>query len=210
MLLAFVLLALAAGHPDVVLVAQALAGKAAAGRLLTARLLPVIHARCRVFLARRASGRLGAKDADDLAQEVWLALLANDGHALRAYDPERGMSLEGYVGLLSRRQLWRNVDALQAQKRGPGAELHDAEAAGRVAAVGDPEAHVLGQELAAALHGHLEAELPTRGRLVLAALYEDGHDAEQVAGLLGVSRQVIYNWQQRIRALARRFLAEHA
>ncbi|MGV3621265.1 MAG: helix-turn-helix domain-containing protein [Archangium sp.] len=40
---------------------------------------------------------------------------------------------------------------------------------------------------------------------MLKCLYSDGLDADETARVLGVNRQVVYNWQHRIRSLAREF-----
>lgn len=205
---ALLVLAAALAHPDLKLVKGALAGRRAALRMLVRRLLPVVHARARVFLSRRPDRRIAGKDADDLTQEVWLSLLDDDGRLLRAWDPDRGMALEGYVGLLTRRQLWRNIEASSAQKRGGGVAPVALESAPEPVAPDDPERATMSAQLLARLRAHLFEQLPARGQLVYAALYEDGRDVSQTAEVLGVNRQVVYNWQHRIRKLARGFFAE--
>jgi len=41
---------------------------------------------------------------------------------------------------------------------------------------------------------------------VLALLYVDGLDVDQTAAALGVNKQVVYNWQFKIRQLAQAYL----
>jgi hypothetical protein len=43
-------------------------------------------------------------DIQDAAQEVWLALFADHGRALRAWRPEAGMSFDNYVGMIAERR----------------------------------------------------------------------------------------------------------
>lgn len=201
------LLALSYGSPaDEVLVRQALDGHRNAMRLLVRRLVPVIRARVSAYLGRRG-GRLGARDVDDVTQDIWLKLIEGDGHLLRAYDAERGKSLEGYVGLVCRRELWRSARALATGRRGGGQADAPIEAAATVA-LGDPdpEAQMVGRDLLDGLQRHLHAELPERGRLVLAAIYEDQMEPADAAEMMGVNTQVVYNWMHKIRALTRDFL----
>lgn len=191
---------------DEALVRQALGGHRGALRLLVRRLVPVIRARVAAYLGRRG-GRLGARDVDDVTQDIWLKLLEGDGHLLRAYDAERGKSLEGYVGLVCRRELWRRARALGAERRGGGQDDAPLEAA-TAAAHGDPdpEAQLVGRDLLDGLQRHLRESLPERGRLVLALVYEDQTSPQDAAEVMGVNTQVVYNWMHRIRALTREFL----
>lgn len=190
------------------LVRRAARGQPQAVRLLVRLLLPVIHARVRRFLACRAGRRLGALDADDLAQEIWCKLLEGDARLLLAWDPERSRTPQGYVGLLSQRELFNRLQLENAQKRGGGERpvpLDDA--APQAAPDPDPEEGAASRELLADMSVHLAAVLPEKGLAVLRALYEEGHDPPEAAAALGVSLQVVYNWQHRIRAEARAFLA---
>lgn len=193
---------------DEVLVRRALDGHKGAMRMLVRRLVPVIRSRVSVYLNRRG-GRLGHQDVDDLTQEIWLTLMERDGHLLRTYDAERGKSLEGYVGLTCRRELWRRNRALNAERRGGGQDDAPLEAAARTAGDSpDPEALAMGRDLLDSLQGHLEANLAERGRLVLAAIYEDHRSPAETAELMGVRQQVVYNWMHKIRTLTREHLGE--
>ena len=74
-----------------------------------ALLTPVIQARvARTLLAHRsrlAGGRDVRQEVEDLSQDVFLALFDRDGHVLRSWEPERGLSLENFVGLVAERQV---------------------------------------------------------------------------------------------------------
>lgn len=189
------------------LIRLALKGQSTAVRLMTRRLLPVIHARVGAYFSRRAGRRVAAHDAEDLAQEIWTELLRDDGRLLRAYDPQRGKTLEGYVGLLCRRELWRREQEAGRLKRGSGAPADDLDDVPVPDGLPGPERDVLGRDLAATLRAHLHAVLPPRGRAVLAFVFEDELDPKEAASALGVELQVVYNWQHRIRQESRAFLA---
>lgn len=206
-----VAVAAAAQHGDAEaarLVERAFAGRRDALRALTLRLLPVVQARVGVFFARRRGRPVGAADAADLVQDVWLALVAEQGRLLRAYDPSRGMSLEGYVGLLCRRELWKATQRQASEKRGGGSADADLDAVRPPADdAPTPEQQAVQRDLVDALWRHLDGELPARGRLVLRYLYADGLPAGEAAELMRVNTQVVYNWQHKIRTLARAWMA---
>ncbi len=204
-LAAFAVVDPAAAREAATLVALALSGRGAAARVLTRRLLPVIRGRVAAHFARRAGQRIGAHDADDMVQDIWATLLQDGGRLLRAYDPTRGMTLEGYVGLLCRRELWRRGEQAARLKRGGGQvfeTLDDPLPDGGAL----PEEEAVGRDLLAGLLAHLRATLPVRGRAVLAYVYEDARDPQEAAEALGVNLQVVYNWQHRIRQESRAFL----
>ncbi len=195
---------------DETLVGRALGGHRGAMRMLVRRLVPVIRSRVSGYLTRRG-GRLGARDIDDMTQDIWLKLLEDDGRLLRAYDAERGKSLEGYVGLTCRRELWRRARALGAERRGGGQADAPLEAAASAANEGpDPEAVAVGRDLLDGLHGHLHAALSERGRLVFALVYEDQMGPAEAAEAMGVKTQVVYNWMHKIRGLTRDYLGDDA
>ena len=92
---------------DARLLARALGGDAVAVRELLDRLLPVVQTRVGLALMRRqgqARGRNVRAEVEDLSQEVFLALFERDGRVLRGWQPERGLSLKGFVGLVAERE----------------------------------------------------------------------------------------------------------
>ena len=79
-----------------------------------------------------------------------------------------------------------------------------------IEAVGNPEAQAIAQDLALRLGAHLKASLPARGQLVYRYVWEDGRSPTEIATLMNVERQVVYNWQHRVRDLVRAFLEANA
>lgn len=191
-------------HADGALVTRALEGERAAAEALVRRLMPVVQARVR--RARRRAGAVGGRDAEDLCQEVWAALLAEGGRRLLAFDPAKGATLEGFVGVLAEREVVSLARHGAAKKRGGhlfAVEVDD----GVATEAPSPEQVVESKDLAARLGAHLDEALPERGQLVLRYAFADGRPAPEVADILGVKVQVVYNWQHKIRGLARRFLS---
>ncbi|MCA9538817.1 MAG: sigma-70 family RNA polymerase sigma factor [Myxococcales bacterium] len=200
--------AAAAALSETRLIERALGGDRAAGLRLMERLIPVIRARCMTYLHQRVAGLVGGADADDLAQEIWLTLFKDDGRILRAYDPRRGSSIEGYVGLVARREIWRLKRAAERVRRGGDQRTLPIDDARDASTGVDPEQHLSSREVMAGLEAHLVETLPPRGQVIMRALYTDGLDVGVVASMLGVSRQVVYNWQHRIKLTATAFLSE--
>jgi RNA polymerase sigma factor (sigma-70 family) len=190
---------------DVALLRAALEGRAAARNRLVVRLAPVVRARLRRALCNWPEGRIGAHDVDDLTHLTWCRLLEHDAARLRTYDPGTGVSLVAYVSMVTQ-QLFLNVlEQHRAGKRAAAATV-ELEDAGDVPAPVDAARAADARADLERVHGHLMRTLPERGRAVLALLYLDGLDVDQTAASLGVNKQVVYNWQFKIRQLARAFL----
>ncbi len=177
---------------DEALIARALSGDRAAQRALAERLSPVIRAR----VARKLRGRGDPGEADEVAQKVWTLLFDKDGPLLGRWQPG-GLSVENYVG---RAAEWEALHHLRAQGR---ARTEPLDAADELPSPHDVERSVADRDQARKLYARVAEQLPPKGRLVLAALYADELSPDEAAELLGVTRQVVYNWQHRIRALAR-------
>lgn len=171
-----------------------------ATRTLVERLFPVVRARVRLVQARRAD--LRHLDAGDLVQQVFVVLLDHDARQLAQWDPSRGASLEGFVGMVTEREVGNAGQRAGARQR---FEVVTESPADAPLDSSSPEAQTSARDAVSRLGAFLEAQLPPKGRVVLKCLYNDGLDADETARMLGVNRQVVYNWQHRIRSLAREF-----
>ena len=194
----------------ITLIGRALAGDATAGRALADRLMPVIQGRvCRRLVQR---GHLRPEEADDVAQEIWLVLIRKGGRNLRGFDPNRGSSLENYVGMIADREAGNYRRRSLTLRRGGDQIRVDASGEEEEPATSElgPEDRLITDEIVAALKAHLEEQLSARGRLIFQLLHADGHPPAEVAHAMGVKIQVIYNWQHRIRHLVESFLAQRS
>lgn len=197
-------LELAGDGGTLALIAAASRRERAALRTLTQRLLPVVRARVRRLQSKRAD--LRALDTADLVQQVFVVLLDDDARQLRQWDPARGATLEGYVGMVSEREVG-NLGQ-RAQNRDRHESTTDVQADAPLEQP-SPETQIIARQAANKLGEYLDGQLPPKGQVVLKCLYADGLDADEAARVLGVTKQVIYNWQHRIRLLAREFSAVH-
>lgn len=182
-------------------VSSALDGDARAARVL----VDAIRAVVRVRVARQLA-RLGARktqhldlDAADLAQELLAKLYERDGRLLRQWDPDGGLSLLNWVGLVVQR-------ALQKRVRSSVRMAWDAfdPRALEAAAAHTPHAAVEARaELGLVLQG-LDRQLSRRARRILLDLLNED-DVRSAAERAGMSEQAIYAARLRLRRLAREF-----
>ena len=192
------------------LVREALAGNQDARTRLVAALTPVIEARvARTLLARRSylgADRNVRQEVEDLTQEIFLSLLAKDAHVLRSWQPERGLSLENFVGLVSERQV---VSFLRSGKRNPWkvepSQLEDL--AGEALDRGPEEIKASREQLRLLLE-RLQERLGPLGRQLFELLFIQERSLPETIAASGLSADAVYAWRSRLRRLARELLAE--
>jgi DNA-directed RNA polymerase specialized sigma24 family protein len=187
-------------HPDQALIAGALARKPDACRTLIARLTPPIQRQVNAVLIRR---RWGARsDVLDLTQEIFRVLLDEDGKVLRAWDPARGASLEGYVGMVAER---RALSILASgRKSGHAEDPHepgdfDAEEGGGP----DPELAAMSRDALAQVLAGLKVRLSDKGYEMFRVLYVEERDVEWVMKTYAMNRDAVYAWRSRIQKTVR-------
>lgn len=189
-------------------VRSALAGDPAAVRWLVAHLSPVIQARVARALLRRASGgRSTRQEVEDMTQEVFVALFEDGGKVLRSWEPERGMSLANFTGLVAERQV---AAILRSGRRSPWTEdptLSDELERPSDEALG-PEARVASQELLTVLLDRVRAALSPKGLDLFERLYVREESVEVVCAATGMSQDAVYAWRSRLGKLVRTFVAE--
>jgi RNA polymerase sigma-70 factor (ECF subfamily) len=170
-------------------------------RQLTERLLPVVRARVRRLQARRSD--LRATETMDLVQQVFVCLLGDGAAQLRKWDPARGATLEGYVGMVTEREVGNlaQKSATRSRMEAPEPDVVD-----EAASTNAFETQLLQRDAALKLGRYLHEQLPPKGQVIFKCLYGDGLNTDETARVLGVERQVVYNWQHKIRLLAREFL----
>ena len=192
-------------------VRRALAGDEPAQNRLVARLTPVIQRRvARGLLLRRvgaASGRNVRQEVEDLTQDIFLVLFADGGKVLRSWEPERGLTLPNFVGLVAERQ---TASILRSGKRSPWKEdptlPEDLEQT--VALDSGPEEVTASREELRLLLSRLTEELSPLGRHLFDLLFLQDLPCEEVARQTNMSPDAVYKWRSRLRRLARRLLDE--
>ena len=194
----------------VALVREALAGEQTALCRLVAALTPVIQARvARTLLARRshlAGDRNVRQEVEDLTQDIFLSLFARDAHVLRSWQPERGLSLENFVGLVSERYV---VSFLRSGKRNPRKEeLWPVEDLDRAAPDPGPEKVTATREQLDLLLDRMREKLTPLGRHLFELLFVQELSPQETMAASGLSADAVYAWHSRLRRLAQDLLAE--
>ncbi|HWM91835.1 MAG TPA: sigma-70 family RNA polymerase sigma factor [Thermoanaerobaculia bacterium] len=191
-------------------VRRALAGEEPALTQLVQTLTPVIQSRvARGLLLRRtgrASGRNIRQEVEDLTQEIFLALFADGGKALRSWQPERGLSLLNFVGLVAERQ---TASILRSGKRSPWKEESPLpEDFNQPAPERGPEEITASREQVKLLLHRLTEELSPLGRHLFDLLFLRELPFEEVTRQTGMTPDAVYAWRSRLRRLACRLLSE--
>lgn len=195
---------------DARILRDALSGDRRALRAFVDAMSPIIEARvARALLRRksRAEGRDVRQEIEDMTQEVFGVLFANDGHVLRAWDETRGLSLANFVGLVADRRV---VSILRSGKRSPWTEkpedLDEVDDAAGSAPDASPQ--IESREELEALLDRLKEALSPRGLILFHRLYVDQDPVDEVAASLGMTRDAVYMWRTRVNKLLRKWALE--
>jgi RNA polymerase sigma-70 factor (ECF subfamily) len=193
-------------------VQRALAGNDAALRRLVVALTPIVQARvARVLLLHRTGPRAGRdvrQEVEDFTQEVFLLLFADGAKVLRSWQPERGLSLANFVGLVAERQA---VSILRSGRRTPWKEDPTlSEELDGPAGDSDPEVAAASREQIRLLLRRLTEELSPLGRHLFDLLFLQELPLQEVVDRTRMSPDAVYAWRSRLRRVARRLLASLA
>ena len=174
---------------------------------LVDRWTPVIQARVVRVLRRRfarGDGR-ATQEIEDLVQQVFVSLFEKGAAALRAWRPERGLSLDNWVGLLAEQQV---LALLRTQKRNPWRdELALVEELDGSSEEPDPEHEALGRDLLDRLLDRMQERLSPLGWHLFCLLYLEERSVEAAARSSGLTTTAIYAWRSRLRKVARELRA---
>lgn len=191
-------------------ISDALAGDRQALRRFVDALTPIIQARVVRGLARRrmaAGNRDPRQEVEDMTQDVFGALFANDGRVLRAWDPERGLSLANFVGLVADRHV---ASMLRSGRKSPWTdtpvELDEMELA--AGTVPDAAPGLESRRALSRLLDRLRESLSPRGLELFQRLYVDEEPIEEVAGAMRMTREAIYAWRNRVTKILQKLHAE--
>lgn len=194
---------------------SALAGDTKALRGLVLALRPVVQARvARTLLRRCFRGPDPRSMLEDFVQDTFVALLQDRGRLLRAWMPERGLSLESFVGLVAEQRV---LATLRSRKKSPWTEelaMDDGDLDMRTADLPDPEATLLSREALRDLLDDVRARLTPMGHELFVALIVKEEPVSSVCARTSLSTAAVHAWSSRLRkmvnALARERLGETA
>jgi len=187
----------------------ALEGDPAAAERLVRALTPVIQrsAAYGLLLWHRgaAAGRSIRQEVDDLTQEILLHLFVDDGKVLRRWQPEKGLSLARFVGLVAQRQ----TSAFLRNKRSPWKETPTLpEELDQVTQASSPEAAAASREQLELLLARLKKELSPLGWHLFDLLYLRELTVAEVVEQTGLSSDAVYQWRCRLSHRVQRWRVE--
>jgi RNA polymerase sigma-70 factor (ECF subfamily) len=193
---------------DLELVNAALARDPTACRALIAQLAPVVRQRVAKMLLCSAgrSGRTASPaDVDDLAHDVFVVLFDRDGRVLKAWDPQRGLSLRNFVGLVAQREA---AAILRSGRRSAWAEDPTQDDVQLGASEHTPEREAAAREELGIVLDRLRERLSPRGLLMFEALFSDHQAVEQVCEQFDMTANAVYSFRSRLQGLVAEIHAE--
>ena len=180
---------------DIELLDRVLARKGAAWNEMLRRYRALIF-RCINKATSRVGAMLCQDDQDEIFCEFCLNILRDDMRKLRAYDPERGVKLSTWLGLLAINTAY---DHLRKRSRfpllAPGADP----APERPSDSPSPLEMLLAAERRDALR-ELATNLSDRDRDFVYLYYEQGMDVERIASRMDISIKTVYTKKHKIGA----------
>jgi RNA polymerase sigma-70 factor (ECF subfamily) len=191
-------------------IADALSGHEPALATLIDRLTPTIQERVAWVLVMRqpwGERRDIRQEVEDLTQEVLMALFATDGKVLRDWNPERGLSLERFVALVTERRV---TSVLRSKRRNPWRDRPTAPEdldRGRAGA-SSPHARAQSKQLYQRLLDRMREVLSPLAWHLFELLFIEERSIGEVRDTTALSAAAVYAWRSRLRKTARKLAGE--
>ena len=188
--------------PDAVgereLLRRALGREPAAVRALVRYLEPRLLLRAHSLLSYRG-GRGPRAEAMDLVQAAWRELIRDEWKVLRQWDPERGVRLISYVGVVATNRM---ISELRKGRREASEIATPPEDMARIAALVDGlEDRVSDRQYLELVVTELRARLSGKGQTAFEVLYLEGLSVEEAMAKTALTRESIYSHRRRIKKL---------
>jgi RNA polymerase sigma-70 factor (ECF subfamily) len=176
------------------LIASMLANDPAAWREFRSRYDRLII-RCITKVTRRFASMVSQDDVREIYANLCVALLSNDMHKLRTFDPERGNRFSSWIGLLAINAAY---DYLRTLKREPQKECIS-EAMELVADLPDPFELTSEHERASIAQATL-ADFSEKDRTFAALYFGEGMDPQAIAAKMNISVKTVYSKKHKIQS----------
>ena len=165
-------------------------------------------ARTLVRVGRRHGQRDARQEVADIAQEIFLHLFDDGSAVLRSWDPQRGLSLANFIGLVAERDA---ISILRSGRRSPWTEdPTDFASEGDRADVAAPNMHraLQSREMLRTVVERLRSELSPRGFELFVRLYVDEASVEDVCAGFSMQADAVYAWRSRLAKRVRALVEE--
>lgn len=173
----------------------------AACRALIERLTPIIRRRVALVLQRNAAKRARPptrSDVLDLTQDVFVLLFDRDGRVLRGWDPNKGLSLSNFVGLVAEREAGAMLRS--GRRSGWAEQLSDGQTLEPTSpSTSHPESQASARQQLRVLLDTLRERLSPRAFAMFEALYVDQRTIEDVAEQFATTPNALYTFRSRLR-----------
>lgn len=184
---------------DVDLVQRLLRGDAAARKDVILRLEPVVRRRVARVLERQ--GFVGSYDASDLLQDVLILLLEKHDRILGLWDPARGLSLEGFIGLVAQRTAATILRS--GRKTGWAEQATEGKRLVLQADLATPELRLAQMEELQLIVSRVRARLSPRGVALFDAVLDSPEAVERLRAQYRMSAAALHTFRSRLRTLWR-------
>ena len=159
---------------------------------------PIVQARAaKAMRGFAVEGSRARQELEDMVQDTFLALFANESKLLRGWDPDRGLSFQNFVGLIAYRLA---LSKLRTQKSNPfnadptmDEELEQGQ---------EPEpafdTALAQRDLMVKVVARVRAKLSPLGLSLFTALIIEEREIEDVMMEESMSRDALYAWRSRL------------
>lgn len=170
-------------------------------------LTPIIEARAaRMLSRRRKDGRDVRQELPDLVQEVFIAILEDDAKVLRAWSPERGLSLPNFIGLIAEREV---SSILRSGRRNPYTDRpEEISNLDREDLAASADAELMSRELVVALLDRMRDALSPLGLQLFELLVVSEESVESVCATMQMKPDAVYAWRSRLSKMLKGFAEE--
>lgn len=179
-------------------------------KALVHQIAPVVHRRVAQIVLRKRAAALGRdvrQEIEDLVQDVFALCFDKNARVLRAWDPDRGLSFENFVGLIAQRE---TLSILRTSKRSPWTEdptlpsaLEEIERPSE-----DFEAKVESRNTITVLADRMRERLSPLGMQYFKWLYVEQKPVAQVAQEAKTTTGALYVWRNRLTKMIREIARE--
>ena len=170
-----------------------------------------------VFRTTQKWGQSSPTTMDDLIQETYLKLCADEYRLLRGYEPKHPDAIYGYIKIITANVVHDRFKALHSEKRGGDQIVEELTALEKRSGVDNSagsknamEREILLREIAAHLNAGLSGDTADRDRTIFWLYYRQGFTTKAIASLpaIGLTIKGVESTIFRLTKLIRRRMVE--